>query len=98
VVATDGANVLVMGKPESGTLWLRSEQARIAGDRLHRLRCRLLIAPLSSGATRAAHTILIPIGFTLFNFMTNMGSQPADLSACREVFPRKFAEKAPASL
>jgi p-aminobenzoyl-glutamate transporter AbgT len=98
VVATDGANVLVTGKPESGALLASLRAALIAGDRLHRLRRRLLIASLSSGATRATHTILIPIGFMLFNFMTNMGPNPQTYLLAGEVFPTHIRRKAPASL
>jgi nitrate/nitrite transporter NarK len=47
----------------------------------------LLIASFSADASGATQTILIFVGFMLFNFMTNMGSNAQTYLLAGEVFP-----------
>jgi hypothetical protein len=53
----------------------------------------LPIASLSTETAGSVQTIPIFVGFMLFNFMTNVGSERPDVSAGREVFPTHIRAK-----
>ena len=77
--------------------------AVLLADRLGRIRLQIIgfigcaaglfIASLSTAATGSTQTILIFVGFMLFNFMTNMGPNAQTYLLAGEVFPTHIRGK-----